>query len=108
MRIYIEKFKFLTIVGILDFEKITPQEVEINLAIDYDYSDGKFINYVEIRDLIKETMLNMKFGLLEDALSHLSLLISQEFNIEYLKLKITKPAILEDAEVSVEIENNFV
>ena len=107
MRISIEDFQFQTIIGILDFERETPQDIVINLIIDYQYSDGQFINYVNIRDIIKETMIDSKFGLLEDALEHLFHLISQEYKIEYLKIKIGKPSILEDAIVSVEMERSF-
>lgn len=108
MRIYIENFKFQAIIGILDFEREEPQDIVVNLIIDYSYSDGKFINYVDIRNLIRDTVISWKFGLLEDALTHLTHLISQEYDIEYLKLKITKPSILSDAEVSVEMEESFV
>jgi dihydroneopterin aldolase len=107
LRIYVENFKFKTIVGILKFEREQEQDVVINLVIDYDYIDGKFINYVDIRDLIKTTMISWKFELLEDALNHLVHLISQEFDIQYVKLKITKPSILDDADVSVEMEKSF-
>jgi len=107
LRIYIEDFQFKTIIGILDFERDFPQDVLIDLIIDYDFSDGKFINYVDIRDLIKETMINWKFGLLEDALEHLFHLILQEHQIKYMRLKIGKPSILKDAIVSVEMEKTI-
>ncbi len=108
MRVFIENLKFQAIIGILESERETPQDVIINLMFDYNYKDGKFIDYVDIRDLIKRTVINMKFKLLEDALLHLSDLILQEYDIEYFKLKITKPSILPDAEVSVEVEQDFV
>ena len=52
MRIYIENLKFQTIIGILDFEREIPQDVVIDTIIDYSYSNGDFINYADVRDLI--------------------------------------------------------
>jgi len=101
MKIFIEDLKFQTIIGILDFERITLQTVIINLEIDYEYKDG-FINYAEVSLLLKETMLKEKFLLIEDALDELSLKLKKEFTkINRLNLKITKPSILPDCRVSV-------
>lgn len=101
MTVHIEDLKFQTIIGILDFERVTPQEVIINLEIEYDYKD-EFINYAEVSALITLTMINSKFLLIEDALSQLSVKLKKEFTkINTLNLKITKPSILPDCTVSV-------
>jgi len=107
LRIYIENFQFQTIIGILDFERVEPQTVIIEIIIDYKYSDGNFINYADVRDLVKTRILGLKFGLLEDALNDLFNLISKKYLIDYLKIKIGKPSILKDAIVSVEMERSF-
>lgn len=101
MTVHIEDLKFQTIIGILDFERVTPQDVIINLEIEYDYKDD-FINYAEVSALITLTMINSKFLLIEDALSQLSVKLKKEFTkINTLNLKITKPSILPDCTVSV-------
>jgi dihydroneopterin aldolase len=102
MKISIEDLKFQTIIGILDFERITPQDIIINLFIEYEYIDN-FINYAEIVQLVKFTMKNKKYLLIEDALRDLSQLLKEKFpKINTLHLKITKPSILPDCKVSVE------
>jgi len=101
MTIYIEDLKFQTIIGILDFERVTAQDVIINLEIEYEYKN-EFINYAEVSLLIKESMIKEKFLLIEDALDKLSLKLKKEFTkINSLTLKITKPSILPDCRVSV-------
>jgi dihydroneopterin aldolase len=108
LRIYIEDFKFQTIIGILDFERHTPQDVVINLIAEYDYSDGDFINYVKLRDLIKHKMVREKFELLEEALISIINEIEKSFpKITFIRLKISKPSILEDSNVSVEMEKRI-
>ncbi|MBD3796587.1 MAG: dihydroneopterin aldolase [Campylobacterales bacterium] len=102
MKIYVEDLRFQCIVGILDFERITPQDVIVNLELEYSFHDN-FINYAEVADRIKTLMLEHKFLLLEDAISEISKQLKHQFQqILTLKLKITKPSILPDCKVSVE------
>lgn len=105
MTIHIEELTFKTIIGILDFERETPQNVIINLEIDYDFKE-RFINYAEVVDLIKSDMIISKYLLIEDALHGLSQKITKNFpHAMKLRLKITKPSILGDAIVSVSLEH---
>ena len=107
MTIHIEDLKFQTIIGILDFEREREQEVIINLEIEYDFIK-EFINYAEISDMIKSTMKESQYLLIEDALKDLSLKLKKEFSqINALNLKITKPSILSDCAVSVSDKYKF-
>ena len=101
MKIEIEELNFLCIIGILDFERENPQEIIINLSIDYTF-ESDFINYAEVVDCIKTTMIEKKYFLIEDALLELPKIIKNKFPLlESLYIKITKPSILSDAKVSV-------
>jgi len=107
MTIYIEDLKFQCIIGILDFEREQQQDIVVNLEIDYDFI-GTFINYADVAELIKSTMITNKFLLIEDALEALSQSLKNNFTtIKSLNLKITKPAILSDCSVSVGNFYNF-
>ncbi|MCX6051305.1 MAG: dihydroneopterin aldolase [Campylobacterales bacterium] len=102
MTIHIEDLKFQCIIGILDFERVTLQDVIITLVLDYDYKKDKFINYVEVVDLIKNEMILNEYFLIEDALNNLTTKLVNNFSsIQKINLKITKPSILRDAKVSV-------
>lgn len=101
MTIHVEDLKFQCIIGILDFERVTPQDVIINMIIKYDYQN-EFINYANIVQITKELMIKSEFLLIEDALESLNLKLIKEFtSIKTLDLKITKPSILPDCKVSV-------
>ncbi len=107
LKIHIENLAFTCIIGILDFERKNAQEVIINVEIEYDFNDD-FINYAEVADFIKTTLINEKFLLIEDALKHLTLKLKEKFSkINTLYLKITKPSILPDCVVSVSETRNF-
>lgn len=101
MTIHIEDLKFKCIIGLLDHERHNPQEVIINLTLEYDYKD-EFINYAEVASLIESHLQEKRYELLEVALSNLLNLISITFPLtQRLYLKISKPDILPNCRVSV-------
>ena len=105
MTIFVEDLKFQVIIGILDFERVTPQDVIINLTIEYNYKND-FINYAQVAKILESDMKQSKFLLIEDALNHFSNKLKQEFPaIDNLYIKITKPSILDNCIVSV--ANNY-
>lgn len=105
MTIEIEALEFNTIIGLLDFERITPQKVRVDLELDYNYTNKNFINYADLVIIIKNNIITKKYELLEDALIDLEKEIIKTYkNIERLKIKITKPDILDDCIVSISNE----
>ena len=101
MKIHIEDLRFECIIGLLDFERVKPQEVIINLELDYDYAD-EFINYADLAEMIQENLQEQKYELLETALENLFALISKKYRkTKQLYIKITKPDILHNCRVSV-------
>ncbi|MDF1884203.1 dihydroneopterin aldolase [Sulfurimonas sp. SAG-AH-194-C21] len=107
MKVYIEDLKFQTIIGILDFERTTLQELIVNLTLEYNYQD-EFINYADVSEHIKKSLQTQKFLLIEDALLSLQNSLKKEFNkINTLDLKITKPSIMPDCKVSVALFKDF-
>jgi len=105
--IHIENLKFQAIIGILDFERLAPQDIVVNLEINYEYKDS-FINYADVADTVEDEMKKNKFLLIEDALRVISQKLKKKFPlINTLNLKISKPSILPHATVSVSDFYNF-
>ena len=101
MTIHVEDLKFQCILGILDFERVTAQDIIVNLTIEYNYQNN-FINYADIVQTIKEMMIKNQFLLIEDALNAINLKLFKEYKeIKSLNIKITKPSVLPDCKVSV-------
>jgi len=108
MIIHIEDLKFQAIIGILDFERVRPQDVIVNLEISYDYVKNDFINYADVSEVLKSIMIQEQFLLLEDALSFLSNKLKKDFPaINGLYIKITKPSIMPDCIVSLSDSYKF-
>jgi dihydroneopterin aldolase len=101
MKIEISDLTFKCIIGILDFERINKQKVIINVSFEYEFSENTFINYAEISQLIKKTMKEKKFLLLEDAILYFENLINDRYKINNLHIKISKPHILKNCIVSL-------
>lgn len=101
MTIHIQNLTFDTIIGILDFERTTPQKVIVDIDIEYEFDD-EFIDYSIITKLIQDSMNEHKFLLIEDALLWLKdTIVSKYPQIKSLDIKITKPQILSNCSVGV-------
>ncbi|MHC3995386.1 dihydroneopterin aldolase [Thiomicrolovo sp. ZZH C-3] len=108
MTIEIRALTFDCIIGILDFERVTPQRVIVDAVIDYDYDGEQFLDYAAVADHIKTQMKTEQFALVETALESLSATLKNVFPaIKQLSLTIAKPDILPDCRVSVTKKSNF-
>jgi dihydroneopterin aldolase len=101
MKIEISDLTFKCIIGILDFERTKKQKVIVNISFEYNFSKDMFINYAEISELIKTTMKEKKFLLLEDAILYFENLLNNRYKINNLHIKISKPHILKNCIVSL-------
>ena len=102
MTIHIEELSFECIIGILNFERVTPQRVIINLTINYNYQENNFINYADVISSIETQMIEKKYQLLETAIDEVGkYLLTTYPHIKSLNLKITKPDIISNAKVSL-------
>ena len=101
MQIEIKDLSFECIIGILDFERVTPQNVCINTRITYTYNQ-EFLNYALVAEHIENEMKTEQFELIEEAILSLNRSLKVTFPIiSILFLKISKPDILANCEVSL-------
>jgi len=107
LSITINDLELRTIIGVLDFERKNAQRVILNIKLSYYYTN-EYINYVDIKELVKSAMTENRYYLLEEALIDISNLLKLEFpNIETVYISIKKPDILDDCNVGVEIDREF-
>jgi len=107
-KIYIEDLKVDAIIGILEKEREKEQELIANVVIEYIRDGSYFINYANVALLIEERLQQMKYGLLEDAIKDIILHIKEDYPCaKYIKMKLSKPHILDNCIVSVEFSERF-
>ncbi len=106
--IHIENLTFQAVIGILDKERREAQKVVADVEILYSKKGEVFINYAQVAKMIEEGMKKEQYLLLEEALEDLSSKIKLHFpTIETLKIKLSKPEILDNCVVSVEVFNKY-
>ncbi|MBR2156675.1 MAG: dihydroneopterin aldolase [Campylobacter sp.] len=104
MRILIENLEFECIIGILDFERNSPQPVRICTKFEAD----EFIDYAKICAELEKIFKEQKFELIEDALNFCKVKFKEKFpTLKYFYMKILKPKILPNAVVGVELETIY-
>ncbi len=102
--ICIENLKLKTIIGILEKERVKPQEVLVWCFIEYEKCKREFINYADVSKMIENMLVENRYFLIEDALEDIITNISKNFkDIKTIRLKLSKSEILDNCEVAVEL-----
>jgi len=114
MTIEITNLEFQTIIGLLDFERTTPQKVRVDCTLSYTYRHAnkiltkKFLNYADVVEHIERELHKHRFELIEEALLSLRKSLKKEFpTINELWLRIMKPDILDNCEVALTLTHKF-
>ncbi|MBN2896509.1 MAG: dihydroneopterin aldolase [Campylobacterales bacterium] len=102
MRIHIDALSLTCIIGLLEHERLTPQRVIVTCTIDYRYTDGEYIDYAIAVALIRKTLEEERFELLETAIEVVAQRFKARFDaIEELYLHLCKPDILPNVRVGL-------
>ncbi len=109
MKISIRALRFEAILGVLEFERLTPQTIEIDCEIAYSYMDGEYLDYSKAAEVLAATVKDGKFLLIEDALEELFCKMRKIFpKIETIEIAISKPDILPNCRVCVSDFRSFL
>ncbi|GAA8280269.1 dihydroneopterin aldolase [Helicobacter pylori] len=104
--VHIHNFVFETILGILEFERLKPQKISVNLDLFYTQLPNKtYLDYMEIQELIQKMMQENQYLLIEDALKDLSHALKTRYSeISELYLKISKLEISPNSQVGASVK----
>ncbi len=111
--VHVHNFVFETILGILEFERLKPQKISVDLDLFYtELSNKAYLDYMEIQEIIQKMMQEKQYLLIEDALKDLSHVLKTHYNeISELYLKISKLEISPNSQVGASVkicyENNL-
>ena len=103
--IYIKDLRVQTIIGIFGWERKVRQEVSIDLEIVFDFkkvaktdSIEDTIDYKKITKGIIKFVEESEFQLQETLAESIAALVKNEYNVNSLKLRVSKPGALRHAE----------
>ncbi|PUD62795.1 dihydroneopterin aldolase [Helicobacter pylori] len=104
--VHIHNFVFETILGILEFERLKPQKISVDLDLFYTQLPNKaYLDYMEIQELIQKMMQEKQYLLIEDALKDLSHVLKTCYSgISELYLKISKLEISPNSQVGASVK----
>ncbi|WQU39110.1 FolB domain-containing protein [Helicobacter pylori] len=104
--VHIHHLVFETILGILEFERLKPQKISVNLDLFYTQLPNKaYLDYMEIQEIIQNTMREKQYLLIEDALKDLSQILKTRYKeITELFLKISKLEISPNSQVGASVK----
>ncbi|GAA7296192.1 dihydroneopterin aldolase [Helicobacter pylori] len=107
--VHIHHFVFETILGILEFERLKPQKISVDLDLFYTQLPSKaYLDYMEIQELIEKMMQEKQYLLIEDALKDLSHVLKTRYNeISELYLKISKLEISPNSQVGASVKIRY-
>ncbi|WP_187845271.1 FolB domain-containing protein [Helicobacter pylori] len=104
--VHIHNLVFETILGILEFERLKPQKISVDLDLFYTQLPNKaYLDYMEIQEIIQNTMREKQYFLIEDALKDLSQILKTHYKeITELFLKISKLEISPNSQVGASVK----
>ncbi|EJB84168.1 dihydroneopterin aldolase [Helicobacter pylori] len=104
--VHIHNLVFETILGILEFERLKPQKISVDLDLFYTELPNKaYLDYMEIQEIIQNTMREKQYLLIEDALKDLSHVLKTRYKeISELFLKISKLEISPNSQVGASVK----
>ncbi|EJC05594.1 folB domain protein [Helicobacter pylori Hp P-11b] len=104
--VHIHNLVFETILGILEFERLKPQKISVNVDLFYTELPNKaYLDYMEIQEIIQNTMREKQYFLIEDALKDLSQILKTRYKeISELFLKISKLEISPNSQVGANMK----
>ena len=102
--IYIKDLRVETIIGIFDWERKVKQEVSIDMEFPFDCkkaaatdSIDDTIDYKAICKGVIKFVENSSFQLQESLAEGIDALVKEEYNVESIKLRVSKPGALRGA-----------
>ncbi|WRG68308.1 dihydroneopterin aldolase [Helicobacter pylori] len=107
--VHVYNFVFETILGILEFERLNPQKISVDLDLFYTELPNKaYLDYMEIQELIQKMMQEKQYLLIEDALKDLSHVLKTRYKeITELYLKISKLEISPNSQVGASVKIRY-
>ncbi|GAB0050333.1 dihydroneopterin aldolase [Helicobacter pylori] len=107
--VHIHNFVFETILGILEFERLKPQKISVDLDLFYtELPHRAYLDYIKIQELIQKMMQEKQYLLIEDALKDLSHALKTRYSaISELYLKISKLEISPNSQVGASVKIRY-
>ena len=111
-KILLTDLRIDAVIGIWDWEKRNPQTISIDLEMQTDTKKASqsdsiedVLDYKAVSKQVKQFIQASQFNLIETLAENVAKIILEEFDVQWLKLRISKPFAIRDSKnVGVSIE----
>ena len=111
-RVFISDLRIECIVGIFDWERVTPQGVRVDLEMAWDHRAAAAtedillaLDYAAVAERVKQCVVAGQFLLVETMAEAIARIVLHEFACPWVRVRVAKPGAVEGAaEVGVQIE----
>jgi len=115
-RVFIEQLEIPALIGIYDWERRIRQPLSFDIELAFDNRKpaatddiADTLDYKAISKRVIEFVEASSFGLVESLAEHVAALILDEFGVQHVKLKLSKPGAVRGARaVGVMIERSRI
>ena len=105
-KIILTDLRIDTVIGIWDWEKRNPQTILINLEMQTDTKTASqsdsiedVLDYKAVSKRVKQFIQESQFNLIETLAENVAKIILEEFDIQWLKLSISKPFAIRGSKI---------
>lgn len=111
-RIFLRGLSVKCIIGFIDWERRTPQTLQIDLEIPCDCARAArgdavedTVDYKRVAKRVLAWVPTTQFKLVETLAHHLAMLLLSEFSLEWIRVSVNKPGAIRDSrDVGVQLE----
>lgn len=111
-RIFLRGLSVKCIIGFIDWERRTPQTLQIDLEIPCDCARAArsdrvedTVDYKRVAKRVLGWVPTTQFQLVETLAHHLAMLLLSEFELDWIRVSINKPGAIRDSrDVGVQLE----
>ena len=111
-RVFIEDLRIQTVIGVFDWEREITQTISLDLQMDFDISRAAksdniadTLDYKSVSKRLIQFVESSEFQLVEALAEHCAQIVLDEFPVNWLRLKLSKPgAVRGSSAVGVIIE----
>lgn len=113
-RVFIEGLTIITTIGVYEWEKEIKQKLILDLEIAWNnqpagqHDDVSLcLDYFLVSKTVTEFVTSNRFGLIEHVAEEVAKLIIEQFSVNWLKIKVSKPSAIVNAKnVAIMIERS--
>ncbi len=103
-RVFIEDLRIQTVIGVFDWEREITQTVSIDLQMAFDIGPAAAsddiadtLDYKAVSKRLIQFVESSEFQLVEALADHCARIVLDEFPVDWLQLKLSKPGAVRDS-----------